>query len=44
MLKIAVASAVQLAVFDGLKARLLRPPPQAQQQEQQVGGRAAAVA
>lgn len=44
MLKIAVASAMQLAVFDGLKARLLRPPPQAQQREQQVGGRAAAVA
>lgn len=25
MVKIAVASAVQLAVFDGVKARLLRP-------------------
>ena len=38
MLKIAVASAVQLAVFDGLKARLLRPAVQGQQ-DQQVGGR-----
>ena len=34
MLKIAVASAVQLAVFDGVKARLLRPP--SPQQAQQV--------
>ncbi|PRW59750.1 mitochondrial carrier [Chlorella sorokiniana] len=40
MLKIAVASAVQLAVFDGLKARLLRPPQQAQQGQQQPGSSA----
>lgn len=45
MLKIAVASAVQLAVFDGVKARLLRPPPQQQQQRQagRDGGAAAAA-
>lgn len=41
MLKIAVASAVQLAVFDGVKARLLRPPTQQAQQTQQVGDRRA---